>query len=267
MTAEPSPPSQPVPGAVPEARPGGGRGLIVAGIVTAAVGVVVALLSFILLIGGLVGAVGDQFSAPVIDGSGTTTLTLDQGRYKVFQDVNDFVPLGPGQITVAGPDGSSVPVYDVVGHEELARTDGQFVAVAGFDAPRAGVYKVTVSGLAETGGRIVVAHDLVAALAGRGWWGLGIGGGGLLVIVGVVLLAVGLSQRRRASRAAYPAGAYPATYQPQAYQPQAYQPQAYTPQAYAAPAGPPPGWYPDPDPARPGGRRYWDGSAWTGHIA
>lgn len=32
-----------------------------------------------------------------------------------------------------------------------------------------------------------------------------------------------------------------------------------------APAGPPPGWYPDPGQVNT--QRYWDGRAWTGHHA
>jgi hypothetical protein len=42
------------------------------------------------------------------------------------------------------------------------------------------------------------------------------------------------------------------------------QPQPVQP---VAPALPPAGWYPDPDPANPAGRRYWDGTAWTTYTA
>ncbi|GIT80265.1 hypothetical protein LLS1_19340 [Leifsonia sp. LS1] len=28
----------------------------------------------------------------------------------------------------------------------------------------------------------------------------------------------------------------------------------------------PAGWYPNPDPARPGSLRYWDGTRWTEHV-
>ncbi len=30
---------------------------------------------------------------------------------------------------------------------------------------------------------------------------------------------------------------------------------------------PAPGWYPDPDPANPGGIRYWDGTQWTSEVS
>jgi hypothetical protein len=146
--------------------------------------------------------------------------------------------------------------------EQFDRAGVVFVSVARFDVPQAGVYTLQVA-RSELGTRIVVAHGLTDEVAGKAGWGFGIVGGGLLVIVGLVLFAVGLSRRRRSRTDpawAAAAGGYQGY---QGYQPT---PAAYQPAAYGVPAGPPPGWYPDPDPSRPGGRRYWDGSAWTGHI-
>lgn len=45
------------------------------------------------------------------------------------------------------------------------------------------------------------------------------------------------------------------------------QPQPQPEPQHAYESGPAAGWYPDPDPANPGGRRYWDGSAWTHYTA
>jgi hypothetical protein len=224
----------------PAATPAtGGRGLIVAGIVSAAIGLVVAVVSFVLLVSGVVGAVGDQLTAPVFDGQGSTVLTLESGSYLLFQS-DDTALVGVADVSVAGPDGLSVPVTATALDEEFTRGGSRFVAVARFDAPSAGDYTVSVAAT-DFGGRYVVAPGLASAVTDRAWWTLGIIAGGLLVVLGIVLLAVGLTRRRRGRAPAMAVGAYP--------------------------TGPPPGWYPDPDPSRPGGRRYWDGYAWTGHIA
>ena len=42
--------------------------------------------------------------------------------------------------------------------------------------------------------------------------------------------------------------------------------QAVAPAVPVVPAGPPAGWYPDPAPEGDG-QRYWDGAAWTHHLA
>jgi hypothetical protein len=67
---------------------------------------------------------------------------------------------------------------------------------------------------------------------------------------------------------AFPAAGYP----PSAGDPTEVFPAAaaapVAPQPVVAPAAaatPPAGWYADPN--RPGGQRYWDGTAWTEHIA
>jgi len=74
---------------------------------------------------------------------------------------------------------------------------------------------------------------------------------------------VGLVRRSSRNRAVGPA--YPrAGYGGAGYPPPGYGDGASTPPpAPHAPraAGPAQGWYPDPE--RPGGRRYWNGTGWT----
>jgi hypothetical protein len=228
-----------------------GKPLIVSGIVCLAVGVVLGIVSFVLLISSVVGAVGDQLTADLNQYPGTSSVTLDPGSYGIFAERTDLVPLTADAVAVHAPSGELVPLRVPIAPESVDRPSGEYVEIATFTATDQGTYEVIVSDVGGFApGSYIVAHELVGSVGGRAWWGLGIAGGGLLVVLGIVLLAIGLTQRRRARQALVPA--YPAG---------GYYPQSYPVQ----PAGPPPGWYPDP--GRPGGRRYWDGTGWTDHTA
>ena len=88
-----------------------GKGLIVAGAVTVVVGLVLGAASLVLLLGGAVGALGDQLGAQVFAGPGSQSIVLDPGRYLVFAREVGFGPqAGPGSIFVTGPDGLPVQV-------------------------------------------------------------------------------------------------------------------------------------------------------------
>jgi hypothetical protein len=269
------------PAVPPPPAPTAGRGLVVAGIVTAAAGVLLAILSIALLVSGAISAGLDQLTAPLLSYPGTTSLSLNStGTYLVFESSGDPVVLQASDLSVAGPDGSPLQISSPSIDEQINRNGETFFAVAEFQAAAPGNYAVTVTSSADAQGTMVVARGAGTAVVDRAWWGLGIAGGVLLVIVGVVLLAVGLTRRRRdrqlaAGYQAAGSGTYASTYgaggptqaYPQQYAPQ-YSPQypAQYPPQYPA-QGPPAGWYPDPDPSRPDGQRYWDGATWTGYTA
>ena len=246
-------------------RPSAGRGLWVSGIVVAAVGLVLAIVSAILLFSGVVSAVSDQLTAPLLDSQGTNAVSLEPGTYLVFQN-EGTIPMSASDVTVNGPDGLSVAVSAPDVDERFTRYGQDFVAFAQFDAGQTGQYELTVA-QSDTGSQLVVAPGLTSKVVDRAGWVFGILGGGLLVIVGLVLFAVGLTQRRRALRPAVAAADPSAAGYPPTYSNQPYAPGSYPTPSYAVPAVAPAGWYPDPDPSRPGGRRYWDGSTWTSHIA
>jgi hypothetical protein len=168
---------------------------------------------------------GGRFGDGTLDGGGLTTIT-------------------PDQVRVTAPDGSPVPVSELVGMDQtVTRGSEVYTGAVQFDTPSSGTYLVEI---ATPGTRVVVGRSLGSALGGPLRWLAGVGSGGLLFLVGLVLLIVGLARRRR-DRVPV-AAAYP------------YQAALPVPPPAALP---PPGWYPDP--SQPGRQRYWDGSSWTGY--
>jgi hypothetical protein len=274
-----------------------GKGLIWTGAVLLVVGMV-------LVVAGIVGVVASAsslisgFGSPVTT-PGTVTRTLEAGTTYAVYERSSLVsgsgtredPLlatvSPADITVTGPGGVVVPVKDP-GQMTQTFTNGgkEYFAVATFDAPANGSYEITI---ASEGAEVLVAPSFSAF--GRSIaWVAAIGLGGLLALVGLVLLIIGLVRRASSKKAAptpYAATAYPqqTAVQPTTYEQSAYQqPAPAAADPFASPSGepaqpvvppvapepvppvsPPAGWYPDP--GRPGGQRYWDGSAWTEHTA
>jgi hypothetical protein len=254
-----------------------GKPLIVTGIVALAVGVVLGIVSFILLVSGVVGAVGDQLSAPLHPYPGSASVTLEPGSYAIFVDQGAGRFVSADEWTIQGPGGQTIAADTAPANEESARGGEQFIAVATFEAPQAGTYLIesAPANAGDIGGTFFVARSFVGSFTDRAWWGLGVAPGGLLVVVGVILLAVGLTQRRKARQAlapaypAYPAGGYYAQPTPGGSYGQPapsgfYGQPAASPAPAPTAAAAPPGWYPDP--GRPGGRRYWDGTRWTDHT-
>ncbi|MCA0329325.1 MAG: DUF2510 domain-containing protein [Actinobacteria bacterium] len=219
---------------------------------------------------------------------------------------SSFTSIGPSDITILGPDATEVPVSEPSFPDQTINDGGSggsssaFTAVAQFDAVRSGNYTVTVS----VDGTVFAVGPGFGQLAGLGVAGILLLVSFLVGVVGLILLIVGLVQRSKSKRAlayggaggyAYGAGALPQQYGQQQSYPQQYGQQpaaspyeqpgqpaqfgqpAATPyeqpaqygqpsQPAAAPQQlPPAGWYPDP--SRPGGQRYWDGSQWTEHQA
>lgn len=274
-----------------------GKGLIWTGAVLLVVGMV-------LVVAGIVGVVASAaslvsgFGSPVTTPT-TVTRTLESGTtYAIYERSSlasgagtESDPLlatvSPADVTVTGPGGVQVPVTDPGAMTQTFTNGGtQYFAVATFDAPASGSYEITI---ASEGAELLIAPSFSAF--GRSIaWVAAIGLGGLLALLGLILLIVGLVRRsssKRAATAAVGAAAYPAqtAYQQTAYQQTAAPQQPVAPPVaadpFASPASepvappaaptpappvsPPAGWYPDP--GRPGGQRYWDGSAWTEHTA
>jgi len=197
---------------------------------------------------------------------------------------NADVTIDPTEVTVTGPDGSTLTVDETTVSETITRGSSIYTGAVQFRVPRPGVYTVQVD--TPEPGQVLVGRSLgdtfrsliAPVLAGAG--------GGLLVGVGIVLFIIGTVRRNRSDRRmAFPGGWAPG---PGPVQPAwapwpgwapgpgqeggvAWAPGARAVEPGAGPGSHPgpvqpgagPGWYPDP--GRPGAQRWWDGSRWTEH--
>jgi len=233
-----------------------GKGAIITGLVLLAVGIVMAIggiVAFGASAASLLSGLGSPQTTPVeipktLDG-GTTYAVYEQASGGSGTTGDPYIgSIQPGEVTVQATDGTAVIVTD---SPSLSQTfsDGSknYVVVATFDPPVSGQYVVNVK---TEGATVIVAPSLTAVAKALPWLAL-IGVGALLALAGLIVFIVGIV--RRGSKPAHASG-LPA------------QGHVYAPVATASPAArpaglPAPGWYPDPE--RPGGQRYWNGTGWT----
>jgi len=243
------------------ARTSRGRGLVITGAVLAGVSLVLVVVAGVLIGRSVGGPLISAFTSPARTTPVDASLSLNPGRYTVFERTgtssktgpvtatsNNGTTVTPDDVTVTGPDGDTLATTTIGGSETITREDAVYTGAVRFRVPAAGTYRVRVD--VPAGTEVVVAPALGTGFRAVLPW-VAIGAiSTFVLIVGSIVLAVGLV-RRHSARRRVPAPAAPAA-----------------PGSPSNPVAPnpavPAGWYPAPD--VPGRQRFWDGKAWTERL-
>jgi hypothetical protein len=253
----------------PSARPPGPRlgislAVTLAGGLAAAIGIVV-----------FVAAFWSVLTGPVYQVPSTLRIHLDSGTYRVYELDRSGRGLAgrplvdSSTLTVRAPDGTRVSVVETSLTENLTNGSESFDSVVRFATPDSGTYTLRFTPSAPT--RVMVEPSLGDVARDHAGWLVLFGVGVLLGGIGLVMIIVGAvrrsAARKRTAAAAAVTAAPTATGHAAGYPPTSPPPTAppAAPVAQPPPAVAPAGWFPDPSGTHR--LRYWDGRAWTEHIA
>jgi hypothetical protein len=231
-------------------RPRGGRRLIIAGSIIIAVALLVGVTSGVVVAMSVGGPLSEALTSPSRPTPVDEQLSLEAGRYTVFELVGhqssegpvttfrrDAPTLGPEMVDVTGPDGDTVTVSGFTSSSEsLTRGEDIYAGVARFVVAEPGQYRVRID--APAGKQVLIVPSFGSGFGAVLTWVLAGIASFVALVVGVTLIIVGAIRGRRR-----PTG-------------RATSPVHHT--------GPPEGWYSAPDVANR--ERYWDGRAWTEHL-
>ncbi|HEU5269641.1 MAG TPA: hypothetical protein VFU36_06920 [Jatrophihabitans sp.] len=232
-----------------------GRRLKLAGVLALVLGALCVAIAAVPIVHTFSNTFVDELRSPVYTAPFARTVSLDRGKYLLLESEQSSAQVLPDAVEVIDADGSALGgVQQSGGNNTVNRDNERFVDVLEFTTGHAGRYRIEVVGPSDA--RLLVGRDPADAFTRVARW-FEVGGAGLLLMVlGFVLLLVGSSRSRPASRA--PVLVYYG--QPQYAGGRPPYPGPYHGNQPAGPAAPPPGWYPDP--AQTGGWRYWDGYHW-----
>jgi hypothetical protein len=188
-----------------------GRRLIIAGGVLAAVALILGVTSGVVVAMSVGGPFYETLTSPSRPTPVDTQLSLEAGRYTVFELVGrqssqgpvtttrrDAPTVTPDMIDVTGPDGATIaPKGFTSSSESLTRDEDIFTGVARFVVDEPGRYHVRIDGPA--GRQVVIAPSFGSGIGGvLGWLFAGVAS--LVALgLGVILIVVGATRGRSAS--------------------------------------------------------------------